>query len=65
MYDAEVDPDSGILTPSDGDCRLLDAEADVPAERILEQSGTGDATLGGLSGDWQGPRPAEPHSSDQ
>jgi hypothetical protein len=52
VHDAEVDPDSRILTRFDGRHRLMDAETDVPAERILQQSGAGNAALGGFSGDW-------------
>jgi hypothetical protein len=65
MYDTDVHPDARILTPSDGDGRLLDTEADVPAERILEQPATGDSTLAGCSGDRQGARPSESDSPDQ
>jgi hypothetical protein len=65
MDDAEVDPDGRVHTRRGGDARLLDAEADVPAERILQQSGTGDATLAGFSGDRHRACPPEPHSSDQ
>jgi hypothetical protein len=65
VYDTEVDPDGRVRTGRDGNFRLLDAKADVPAERILQQSGTGDATLAGFSGDWNGACPPELHSSDQ
>jgi hypothetical protein len=54
MHHAEVDPDGRILTSSDGDGRLLDAEADMPAERILEQPGAGDSALPGVGRDRQG-----------
>jgi hypothetical protein len=65
VYDTEVDPDGRSVTPSYGDCWLLDAEADVPAKWILHQPAAGDATPAGLSGDRQGARPPESHSSDQ
>jgi hypothetical protein len=65
VYDAEVDPDDGVLTRCDGDSPLLDAKADVPAERILQQSGTGDTPFAPVIGSRYGARPPEPHSSDQ
>jgi hypothetical protein len=64
MYDADIDPDDRVLTRYDDHSGLLDAKANVPAERILQQSGAGDTTLAG-SGDWYGPCPSEPNSSDQ
>jgi hypothetical protein len=54
-----------IVTLSFGDRRLLDAEADVPAEWILQQSGPSDATAAGFIVDRQGACPSEPYSSDQ
>ena len=63
--DTEADPDGRSVTPSDGGCWLLDAEADVPAERILHQPAAGDATPTSLSGDRQGARPPKSHSSGQ
>lgn len=53
-------------TPGDGDGQLLDTEADVPAQRILEQPATGDSTtLAGFGADRQGARPPESYSPDQ
>jgi hypothetical protein len=65
MDDAEVDPDGRVLPRSDGDCRLLDSEADVPAERIFQQSGTADAALRGSTGERQAACPPESHASDE
>ncbi len=65
MDDTDVHPDSRILTPRDGDGRLLDTEADVPAERILEQPAAGDSTLAEFSGHREGARPPESDPPDQ
>jgi len=48
MDDTQVDPDGGIITPSDGDRLLLDTEADMPAEWVLQQPRTGNAPPAGF-----------------
>src|SRR5687767_11003294 len=65
MDHTSVHPDRWGRVGGNHDNGLLDPEADMPSERVLDQAGTGQAPPVPLRDSRQGTSPAEPYPPDQ